>query len=114
VARNDTFTSLTKDLAMQVAAANPSYVSREDVPEDVIKKEKEIFATQIKDKPANVVEKIVEGKLDKYFSEACLLEQPFIKDPDRKINELVTQVIATLGENVVVKRFVRFEVGEEI
>ncbi|MDP8259376.1 MAG: translation elongation factor Ts [Candidatus Aadella gelida] len=113
VARNDAFKELTKDLAMQIAAANPSYVSRDDIPEDVIAKEKEIFATQIKDKPKEVVEKIVEGKLTKYFSESCLLEQPFIKDPDKKVSDLVTQVIATLGENIVVKRFARFEVGEQ-
>ncbi|MBU1084283.1 MAG: translation elongation factor Ts [Candidatus Omnitrophota bacterium] len=113
VARNDAFKQLTKDLAMQIAAANPMYVSREDVPEDIIAKEKEIFASQIKGKPADVVEKISEGKLAKYFSEVCLMEQPFIKDPEKKVNELVIQVIATLGENVVVKRFARFEVGEE-
>lgn len=113
VARNDAFKELTKDLAMQIAAANPSYVSRDDISEDVIAKEKEIFASQIKDKPAEVVEKIVEGKISKYFSETCLLEQPFIKDPDKKVSDLVTQVIATLGENIVVKRFARFEVGEQ-
>ncbi len=105
VAKNEAFTKLTKDLA---------YVKRDDVPAEAIKKEKEIFRSQIKDKPANVVDKIVEGKLDKYFSEVCLLEQPYIKDPDKKISELLTQTIATLGENIVVKRFARYEVGEEI
>lgn len=114
VAKNEAFTKLTKDLAMQVAAAHPAYVKRDDVPAEAIKKEKEIFRSQIKDKPANVVDKIVEGKLDKYFSEVCLLEQPYIKDPDKKISELLTQTIATLGENIVVKRFARYEVGEEI
>jgi elongation factor Ts len=113
VARNHEFKKITRELAMQVAAANPLYVSREEVPADAIEKEKEIFRSQIKDKPDNVAEKIVEGKLERYFSEVCLLEQPFIKDPNLKIKELITQVIAKLGENIVVRRFVRFEVGEE-
>ncbi|MGD2278520.1 MAG: translation elongation factor Ts [Candidatus Omnitrophota bacterium] len=94
-------------------AANPLYVSREDVTEDAIKKEKEIFRTQITDKPANVAKKIVDGKMEKYFSEVCLLEQPFIKDPNITIKDLVTQLIAKIGENIVVKRFVRYELGEE-
>ncbi len=113
VARNREFRNLTRELAMQVAAANPMYVSREEVSEDTIEKEKEIFRSQITGKPANVMENIIKGKLDKYFSEVCLLEQPFIKDPNLKVKELVTQVIAKLGENIVVKRFARFEVGEE-
>ncbi len=113
VARNHEFKNITKELAMQIAAANPLYVSREDVPADAIEKEKEIFRGQIKDKPDNVADKIVEGKLEKYFSEVCLIEQPFIKDPNLKVKELITQAIAKLGENIVVKRFVRFEVGEE-
>lgn len=113
VAKNNDFRKVTKDLAMQVAAANPMYVSRDDVPAESVEKEKDIFRSQITDKPENVVEKIVTGKVDKYFSEVCLLEQPFIKDPNLKIRDLLTQLIAKLGENVVVKRFVRFEVGEE-
>jgi elongation factor Ts len=113
VARNHDFKKVTKELAMQVAAANPMYVSREEVPEDVMEKEKEIFRSQIKDKPADVTEKIVAGKLDKYFSEVCLIEQPFIKDPNLKIKDMITQLIAKIGENIVVKRFVRYEVGEE-
>ncbi|MDP8299925.1 MAG: translation elongation factor Ts [Candidatus Tantalella remota] len=113
VAKNSEFKNLTNELAMQVAAANPMYVSRDDVPEESIEKEKDIFRVQVKDKPADVVEKIVLGKLDKYFSEVCLIEQPFIKDPNVKIKELLTQTIAKLGENIVVKRFVRYEVGEE-
>ncbi|MBU0683267.1 MAG: elongation factor Ts, partial [Candidatus Omnitrophica bacterium] len=113
VARNSEFRKIIKELTMQVAAANPLYVSREEVPANTIEKEKEIFRSQIKDKPANVTEKIVDGKLDKYFSEVCLLEQPFIKDPNLRINELLTQLIAKLGENIVIKRFTRFEVGEE-
>ena len=113
VAKNIDFRNLTKEIALQVAAANPMYVSKEEIPAESIEKEKEIFRSQIKDKPEDVTEKIVDGKLDKYFSEVCLIEQPFIKDPNLKIKDLITQAIATLGENLVVKRFVRFEVGEE-
>lgn len=113
VARNNDFKAFTRELAMQVAAANPLYVSREEVSAESVDKEREIFRTQIKDKPADVTEKIVEGKLEKYYSEVCLLEQPFIKDPNLKIKDILTQLIAKIGENVVVKRFVRFEVGEE-
>ena len=98
---------------MQVAASNPLYVTREDVVPEAIEKEREIFRDQIKDKPENVAEKIVDGKIEKYFSEVCLLEQPFIKDPNVKIKDLITQLIAKIGENIVVKRFVRFELGEE-
>ena len=113
VARNNDFRRLTKDLAMQVAAANPIYVSKDNIPAEAIEKEREIFGVQVKDKPANVVDKIVDGKIEKYYSEVCLLEQPYIKDPNVRIKDLVTQIIATLGENIVVKRFVRFEIGEE-
>ena len=113
VARNNDFRRLTKDLAMQVAAANPIYVSKDNIPAEAIEKEREIFGVQVKDKPANVVDKIVDGKIEKYYSEVCLLEQPYLKDPNIRIKDLVTQIIATLGENVVVKRFVRFEIGEE-
>ncbi len=113
VAKNHEFKKVVNELAMQVAAANPQYVSRDDIPADVIEKEKDIFRSQITGKPDNVAGKIVEGKLEKYFSEVCLLEQPFIKDPNLKIKDIVTQLIAKLGENIVVKRFVRYEVGEE-
>jgi elongation factor Ts len=113
VARNHEFKKVVKELAMQVAAANPFYVSRENVTEDVIKKEKEIFRSQITGKPDNVADKIVDGKIEKYFSEVCLLEQPFIKDPNVKIKDLITQLIAKIGENIVIKRFIRYEVGEE-
>ena len=113
VARNHDFKKVVRELAMQVAASNPLYVTREDVTQDVIEKEKDIFRSQVKDKPADVTEKIVDGKLDKYFSEVCLLEQPFIKDPNVKIKDLVTQLIAKIGENIVVKRFVRYELGEQ-
>jgi elongation factor Ts len=113
VARNHEFKKVAKELAMQVAAANPLYVSRQDVTEDAVEKEKEIFRTQITDKPKKVAEKIVDGKIEKYFSEVCLLEQPFIRDPNITIKDLVTQLIAKIGENIVVKRFVRYELGEE-
>ena len=113
VAKNNDFRKLTKDLAMQVAATNPMYVCKDEISEDAIEKEKEIFRSQIKDKPENVTEKIVDGKVEKFFSEVCLIEQPFIKDPNLKIKDLITQAIATIGENIVVKRFVRFEVGEQ-
>jgi len=113
VARNNDFRKLTREIAMQIAAANPMYVSKEEIPEEVIEKEREICASQVKDKPENVTEKIVDGKMAKYFSEVCLIEQPFIKDPNVTIKDLITQTIATIGENIVVKRFVRFEVGEQ-
>lgn len=114
VARTDDFRALVKDIAMHIAAANPQYVNREEVPADVIEREKEIYRAQVTGKPAPVVEKILEGKLDKYFADFCLLEQVFVKDPDgkKKIKELVTEKIAKLGENVVVRRFVRFQLGE--
>ncbi|MGB2631015.1 MAG: translation elongation factor Ts [Candidatus Omnitrophota bacterium] len=113
VARNHEFRKVAKELAMQVAAANPLYVTKEDVAPEAIEKEKEIFRSQITGKPENVMEKIVEGKVGKYFSEVCLLEQPFIRDPNVKIKDLITQLIAKIGENIVVKRFARFELGEE-
>ncbi|GAB4414923.1 MAG: translation elongation factor Ts [Thermodesulfovibrionales bacterium] len=114
VARTDDFRNMVKDIAMHIAAANPLYLSKEDVPQDVIEKEKEIYRTQVTGKPQHVVEKIVEGKLEKFFSENCLLEQIFIKDPEQKlrVKDLVAEKIAKLGENIVLRRFVRFQVGE--
>jgi len=116
VARTDAFQDLVKDLGMQVAAANPSYVAREDVPGEVIEKEREIYRGQLADqkKPAQVLDKIIEGKLEKFFTDQCLLEQPFIKDASgkTKIRELVDGVNAKTGERIVVKRFARFQVGE--
>ena len=116
VARTEDFQQLVKDVAMQVAAANPVYVAREHVPGSVVDKEREIYAQQMADqkKPAQVLDKIIEGKLDKFFTETCLLEQPFIKDSSGKtrIKDLVDQATAKLGERVVVKRFARFQVGE--
>ena len=117
VARTDKFKELTKDMAMQIAAFNPKYVNREDIPQDVIEKEKEIYQSQVEDgkKPPQIVEKIVSGKLEKnFFEKACLLEQPFIRDDKKTVREIITEYIASLGENVNIKRFVRFELGEEI
>jgi elongation factor Ts len=116
VARTDDFQQLVKDLAMQVAAANPSYVSREEVPGAVVEKEREIYRQQMADqkKPAQVIDKIVEGKLEKFYAESCLMEQPFIRDPSGKtrLRDMVDQATAKMGERIVVKRFARFQVGE--
>ena len=115
VARTDAFQDLVKDLGMQVAAANPSYVSRDDVPPDVVEKEREIYRGQLADqkKPPQVVDRIIEGKLEKFYTEQCLLEQPFIKDATGKtrVKDLVDQVNAATKEKVVVRRFARFQVG---
>lgn len=116
VARTDGFQQLLKDLTMQVAAANPIYVSREDVPADVLEKEREIYRQQMADqkKPPQVLDKIVEGKLEKFYAEQCLLDQPFIRDAAGKtlVKDLVTQASAQTGERVVVRRFTRFQIGE--
>jgi len=116
VARTEAFQQLVKDIAMQVAAANPSFVAREDVPGTLLEKEREIFRTQLADqkKPPQVIEKIIEGKLEKFYAEQCLLEQPFIKDATGKtrVKDLVAATTAQTGERVVVKRFARFQVGE--
>jgi elongation factor Ts len=113
VARTDQVQQLARDLAMHVTAARPQWVSREEVPAAAIDKEKEIYREQMANsgKPAQVVEKIIEGKLDKWFSEVCLLEQPFIKDPDVTIKDLLTSTIASLGENMKIRRFARLEGG---
>ncbi|MDN5346675.1 MAG: elongation factor Ts [Clostridia bacterium] len=114
VAKTEDFRDLVHNLAMQVAAARPQYISREDVPEEVIAKEKEILRAQAlnEGKPEKVVERIVEGRLEKFFQENCLLEQPFIKDMDCTVKDLINEKIAKLGENIVVRRFCRYEVGE--
>ena len=114
VARTDGFRELVKDLAQQIAAANPLYVKREDVPAAVIESEKEIYRAQVKDKPPQAVEKIVAGKLDKYYSMVCLIEQPFVKNQEIVIKDHITAKIAQLGENIVVRRFIRWQVGEEL
>jgi elongation factor Ts len=117
VARTEEFQSFVKEISMQVAAANPLYVKREEVPQDLIDKEKEIYKVQLKEegKPEKVWDKIIEGKLDKFFSQACLLEQPYIRDTSgkEKIKDVVTAAVAKIGENIVVKRFARFRIGEE-
>lgn len=113
VARMPDFQELVKEIAMQVAAANPQYVKKDGIPEERIEMERDIYRAQTKEtgKPDHVVEKIVDGKIEKYYSEVCLLEQPYIKDPSIKVQDLLSQKIAKLGENIVVKRFVRFQVG---
>lgn len=114
VARTEDFQELVRDIAMQIAAANPSYVQREDVPQEEVEKEREIYRKQAlaAGKPEKVVDRIVEGKLNKYYSEVCLYEQPFIKDPELTVEELIKSKIATLKENVSTRRFARFKVGE--
>jgi len=114
VARNDAFRDLVKDIAQQIAAANPSFVQREDVPASLVEAEKEIYRAQVKDKPPQAIEKICQGKLDKYFSTVCLVEQPFVKNPEITIKDHITAKIAQLGENIIVRRFVRWQLGEEI
>jgi len=114
VARNQEFHDLVKNVAMHIAAANPTYVSSEDVPADVLEQEKDIIRSQFKDsnKPAEIVEKIVEGKLGKFYSEVCLLNQPFIKDDKTTVEQLISTTIAKFGENIKIKRFARFVLGE--
>jgi elongation factor Ts len=114
VARTAEFQTLLKDLAMQIAAANPRYIRAEDVPAGDLEKERQIYRQQALDtgKPEKVIEKIVEGKMERFYSEVCLLEQSFIKDPDLKMGEVLTNAIARLGENIQVKRFTRYHLGE--
>src|SRR3982074_2011354 len=114
VAKNENFRGFVKDITLHIAAAHPLYVSREDVPGNLIEAEREIYKAQVKDKPANVTEKIVDGKLDKFYSTVCLLEQGFIKNPDVTIKDLLNGKIAELGENIVIRRFTRYLVGEPL
>lgn len=114
VAKNDIFRDFVKDVTLHIAAASPLYVSREQVPEKLILAEREIYAAQVAGKPANIIEKIVDGKVDKFFGTICLLEQPFIKNPDQTIKDLLTSKIAELGENLVIRRFTRYMVGEDL
>ncbi len=116
VAKNEEFQEFGRDIAMQVAAAKPLYVRREDVPTEAIDAEKEILRNQAlnEGKPAKIVDKMVEGRIAKYYKEVCLLEQPFIKDPDKTIDDLLKEKIAKIGENLSIRRFSRFEVGEGI
>jgi elongation factor Ts len=116
VAKTEDFQTFVKNVAMQIAAANPLYVRREEVPPEVIEKEKEIYRGQALDskKPEKVIEKIVEGKLERYYSEVCLLEQTYIKDSDLTVKEVLDALIAKIGENISVRRFCRFHLGEGI
>ena len=113
VAKNENFRDFVKDITLHIAASHPLYVSREQVPIQVIEREREIYRAQVTGKPANIVEKIVEGKVDKFFSTVCLLDQAFIKNPDQTVKDLVSLKIAELGENLVIRRFARYTVGEE-
>ena len=114
VAKTPEFKAFVRDIAMQIAAANPTYLDREGVPQDVIEKEKEILKAQAlnEGKPEKIAEKIVQGRIDKYYKEVCLLEQPFIKDTDKTISQYVNENIAKMGENISIRRFVRYELGE--
>jgi elongation factor Ts len=114
VAKTEQFRSFVRDIAMQIAATNPLYVRREEVPQEALDKEREILKNQAlnEGKPANIVEKMVEGRLGKYYEEFCLMEQSFIKDPDKTVSTLLNEKIATIGENISIRRFVRFELGE--
>lgn len=114
VARNPDFQMLTKDLAMHIAASDPRFVRKEDVTEDVLAKEREIYAEQARStgKPANVVEKMIEGRISKYFTEVCLLEQPFVKDPSVTVRDYIASHIQKIGENIQVRRFIRYKLGE--
>jgi len=114
VAKNENFRNFVKDITLHIAAAHPLYVSREDVPTSLIEAEREIYKAQVTGKPANVVEKIVDGKLDKFYSTVCLLEQGFIKNPDVTIKDLLSSKIAELGENILIRRFTRYLVGEPL
>lgn len=113
-AKNEEFRNFVKDIAMQIAASNPQYVRREEVPEEVIEREKEILKAQAMNegKPANIAEKMVAGRIEKFYKEVCLLEQPFIKDTDKTVQDILNEKIATIGENINIRRFVRFEMGE--
>ena len=114
VAKNEEFRTFVRDIAMHIVSANPKYVSREEVPEEDIAHEKEILRAQAlnEGKPEAIVDKMVEGRINKFFEEVCLLEQPFVKDPDKTVKDVLNEKIATIGENIVIRRFVRFERGE--
>lgn len=111
VGRTEDFKALAKELALHIAASNPLYVSREDVPSEVVEKEMEIYKEQSAGKPEDVMEKMMAGKLEKYYEETCLLEQPFVKDGGKKISDLISESTAKMGENVQVRRFARFHLG---
>lgn len=111
VARTDDFKKLVHELALQIVASWPQYVSREEVPAEIVEREKGIYAAQMGDKPAEMMEKILNGKLEKFFQEVCLVDQPSIRDPNTPVKQLITDVIAKTGENIVVRRFARYELG---
>jgi elongation factor Ts len=112
VARTEDFQNLSREIAMHIAAASPQYVRRDEVPADVLDRERAIYRDQVKDKPAQVIDKIVDGKLNSYYEQVCLLDQPSIRDPKLTIGQVVQAAIAKLGENISVARFVRFKLGE--
>jgi elongation factor Ts len=116
VARNDEFQAFSKEVAMQIAAGNPRYISREDIPEAELAKEKEIMKAQVIEsgKPANIADKIAEGKIEKFYEEVCLVDQVYIRDTKLKINDLLQALIAKIGENIKIRRFVRFQLGEPL
>ena len=111
VAKTDEFKAFCRDICLQIAAASPTCVRRDEVPEADVAKEREIATAQVKDKPPAAMQKIVEGKLEKYYSQVCLLDQPFVKNPDKAIKDILTEKIAKLGENMQIRRFVRFQLG---
>ncbi len=111
VGKTDDFKSLCRDICLQIAAANPTCVRREEVPEADLAKERDIAAAQVQGKPPAAIQKIVEGKLEKYYSQVCLLDQPFVKNPEKSIKDILTERIAKLGENIQIRRFVRFQLG---
>lgn len=114
VAKNETFRTFVRDVALHIAAANPKYLRREEVPQEALDKEREILTNQAlnEGKPEKIVEKIVDGRISKFYEEYCLLEQPFVKDPDKTVEEVLKEKIATIGENLSIRRFVRYELGE--
>lgn len=115
-AKNEEFKAFVKDIALQIAAAKPEFVRKEEVPSEVVEKEKEILKAQAlnEGKPEKIIEKMVEGRIEKFYKEICLLEQPYIKDPDKTVQQLLTEKVAKIGENINIRRFVRFERGEGI
>lgn len=116
VARTDEFQTFVNDVAMQIAAMAPAYISREDVPEDVLEREKALYRTQALEegKPENIVERIIEGRLEKFYQQACLMEQAFIRDEDKTIEDLLNEHISRIGENIVIRRFARYQLGESL
>ena len=116
VAKTDAFKSLVKDIAMHIAAANPSYLRREEVPAAELEHEKMVLSEQARNegKPEKIIEKMVTGRIEKYYKEVCLLEQPFVKDPDKTISDLITESLAKIGENIAIRRFTRYQLGEGI